>query len=64
MFEIFKCREELVKMLKIIKSLFCVMSCDIGKGGGLFGRKKRSGSLEYKFFFDNVIENVIVFVII
>lgn len=60
MFEIPKRREELAKMSKITKSLLRATSCDTGKGGGLFGRKKRSGSSEYKLPFDNVIENVIV----
>ena len=61
MFEIPKHSGDLAKMSKITKSLLRATSCDTGgAGGGLFGRKKRSGGSEYKLPFDDVIEKVIV----
>ena len=60
MFEIPKHSKDLAKMSKITKGLLLATSCDIGKGGGVIGRKKRSGGSEYKLPFDDVMEKVIV----
>ena len=60
MFEIPKHSKDLATMSGITKSLLHVTSCDTGSGGGLFGRKKRSGSSDYKLLFDDVMEKVVV----
>lgn len=50
------------KMLEITKGFLSAKSCDHSGmgGGGVFGRKKRSGGSEYKLPFDDIIEKVIV----
>jgi len=60
MFKIPKNSKDLATMSNITKSLLHVASCNMRSGGGLFGRKKRSGSSEYKLFFDDVMEKVVV----
>lgn len=64
MFEIPKHSKDLATMSGITKSLLHVTSCNMRSGGSLFGRKKRSGSSDYKLLFDDVMEKVVVSVTI